>query len=871
MQSLLSRVAHAQSSCHCRFCHHTLHTLHTTTSTLIRRTTTATSRRRKPSFADVFTACYTTILGTAAVVDSHVKETRHRKIDSQIEQTKAWLAARGSIPEKDVVVVADAPPDSGKSKGRYPLDRWRRKEKNALLRELSHLCGITLQPPNNPSWLQDQMTWVRIEANIAVEELDPEYLLREPKDKHQLQLTANTIVTLVDQLLIHCQIKQSFRSQDDFEGDDSRREVAEGAIAEIEKLYWSRHWPSYEHPLEQPEKAAKTRSMLSDSIRRNFNRAASTKEIVANICHNLLTSSIPPSIHTYNTLMAGFNRINRPDLAHVVIQSYIHNTTWPATQMTMVCLLNHYRCTDEINGLQDIIQRMRGARDDGLHFRVLPKVPWLRRDLEGYALRKYSYVLRAPRDDDVYDSIVAGWLQCGEVGNAAMAFVACLRNGCSIHYLTLQKLLRACLSTVDYAIARKLVRGMAKDFGKFAIMIHQIVRETSTGIARIIINHFWHILEICWLPYDFIDTPVKRTFARATEQLKVLLITTQVQLEVRETAELCIYSLKKLLNSPLEDRLDRVIHVLNAAQKPRKRYQHVMAGFQRLSRLIAVQTRHQELLVRAAPITVQAKAAIIKARTGWDMDPSSLLESTAPPKSDIQRYRLIALCNALEVIELPSGPMTRNDLRFLLLRHIPNDRLARKLENSTSVNNLSPRALLEFYRPRFCDAPDPDPDDEGYSEVISQLERDILEIEDNIKALLIPPISGEKQKLVLFRSSRWHKIPIGEVVKYHLRRGPELIGPKLIGGTPDRDGERGVPPAEAPRELSRELKELALKPYVAPIDTMTVWKPFEKRVPSAEAPRELSGELKELPGSLPKVLAALSLSILVTAATLYFR
>ncbi|KAI0602326.1 hypothetical protein F4775DRAFT_536596 [Biscogniauxia sp. FL1348] len=800
MQSLVSRVAHAHSSCHCRLC------LHTTTTTIVRRTTTATSRRRRPSFADVFTACYTTILGTAAVIDSQAKETRSRNIDWKIEQAKAWLAAREGLG-KDAAADAQEP---ARSEGRYRLDSWRRAEKDALLAELSHLCGITLRPPNRPSWLQDQLSWIRIEANIAVEELDPEYILREPKNDGQLQRTANTIVRLVDQLLSQCQIIQGFRTQDAFEGDDEGRHRAEGAIGEVEKLYQSRHWPCYEHPLERPEDAAKIRSLLSDSIRRNFNKAASTKEIVANICYNLLTSSIPPSIHTYNTLISGFDRIQRPELAQAVIDSYIHDTTWPATQMTMVCLLNHYRCTDEINGLRDIVQRMRGVRDDGLHFRILPRVPWLKWDLKEYALRKYSFVLRARRTDDVYDSIITGWLQCGEVGNAAMTFVACLRNGCNVHHQTLQKLLKACLYTVDYAIARKLVRGMGKNFGKFAIMIHQIVRDTSTATARLILNRLWHILEICWMPYDFIDAPITRIFAQATHQLKALIVTTQVQLEVRETAELCIYSLNKLLNSPLEDRLDRVIQVLNAAQDPRKRNSYAMAGFGRLARLVAIQTRHLELGVRVAPITVQAKAAILKEKTGYDIDPSNLLES-ACPKSRVQKDRYLALCNSLETIEILPGPMTQKDIRFQLLRQLPNAEVARKLENSGRANNLAIRALVSFYRPGYFDVPKSEIS--GYSETVLQLEQDIINTIYTIRALLFAPLSGETQKKLMFRSRHWHSMPIEELVKYHLRRGP-----RLIGSTPDPDEGEDESSADSSRELSQELEESPLNNDVAPAD-----------------------------------------------------
>ncbi|KAI1498614.1 hypothetical protein F5X99DRAFT_411911 [Biscogniauxia marginata] len=770
MLSLLSRAAQAHASCRCRLCLRSA-------NTIARRSTTAASRA-KVSVADIFTACYTTILGTATVIDSHRKKARRKNLDEQLEKTKASLHGSSVQDPSTRQSPGEDVADTGvsvTSKGRFAIDHRRRSERIQLLRELSHLCGVPYRPPPRSLWIEDQINWARIEADVAVEASDPDYTLREPKNDHQLQRTTATIIQLVDRLLSRVQVNQSVRVQDDFESNSPSLERAEATIAEFENLRWSQHWPSYEMPSAHPENAATIRSLLAESVRRIFNQAASTKEIVGKICFNLLASSVPPSIHTYNALIAGFNRIQRPDLAQIVIDSYVHDTSWPATQQTIMCLLSHYRVTDEINGLRDTVKRMRGVKDTGLHFRILPRTNWLNWATENYAGRKNAFVLRAYRGNPIFDSIIAGWLHYGEVGNATMVFVACLRNGGSVPPRTLQTLLRACVNTVDLTAARKLVMGIAKHFGKFAATIHYVVRNSSTATSRVILNSLSHLLDICWLPYDFICSPFTKLFDQATKQLKVLVFITQAQLEVLETAELCISTLKSLnTDGPLDSGIDRAIHVFDTAQTPRKRFLHTMDGCYRRAGLLAVSMRYRDLQARIKPIAIQAKAAILKEKTGYDFDPSGLLESEFP-ESRVQQLRYRSICNALEHIEIRSGPMTQEDVRSQLFERLPSTVVSRRLENSGNSGKLAIRILITFYRPHYLVRPSHN--NPGYSKSIWGLERDIINIEDDIRAILFAHVQYEKQKLLMFRYPRWHNIPLGEIVKYHLRVRPEWAGP----------------------------------------------------------------------------------------------
>src|SRR4051794_7375173 len=87
MQVLWSRVAQTRSSCHCRSC------LNAAT-TIARRATTAASRRGL-KVGDLFTACYSAVLATAAVADARVKDDRRKEWDRLIAEAKGGQIENG--------------------------------------------------------------------------------------------------------------------------------------------------------------------------------------------------------------------------------------------------------------------------------------------------------------------------------------------------------------------------------------------------------------------------------------------------------------------------------------------------------------------------------------------------------------------------------------------------------------------------------------------------------------------------------------------------------------------------------------------------------------------------------------------------------
>ncbi|KAI2783163.1 hypothetical protein F4815DRAFT_460107 [Daldinia loculata] len=774
MHWLLSRAVQAQSSCRCRLC------LHSGRS--IVRHTTNVAPRRKVTAADIFTACYTTILGTATVIDTQRKEVRKKELDEKLEKARAALGSLGVQDSSSQQGGGVDSPDSGTAIiSRSSDDGSRRKEQvaaNGLLRELGVLCEITRRPVSRPSWIQTQLEWAHVEAAIVAEEQDSGCILREPKSAQQLRRTTMTVVELVNQLIYRSQTYKSTRSQD--VDAEQKNSVDDAVYKELKDILQTFHYPSYNQPTEDPSDAARTRFLLGESIRRIFNHAANAKEIVTKICYNLLTAGVPPSIHTYNTLIAGFNRIQRPDLAQTVVDSYIHRTTWPATEQTAVCLLNHYRGVNQEDGIRDIIQRMRGVRGDGLHFRIIDKKAiytrdWLAWAIENCASRKYTYVERMRRTDAVFTSIIKGWLYCGELGNAGAAFVTCVRYGGSITIQTLQELFRACLSTIDYTAARRLVAGLAKNIRSFATWIDCTIRQESVNTSRQLIMSLLNLVDICRLPFNF--TPVSESYDRTLQELRSLINLTRFELEIQETANLCVATFEELTSSgSLVTRLDKVLAMLDSAQLSRQKAARSLARFGRLAELLSIERRCRDLETRIKTTTALTTATILKIKTGYELDPSAIL--TSKQESPIwyqreyffwyQRQRYDSLVNALQNIQINWGPMTKEDIRSQLLRRLPDPVLSRRLGNSGHPENLGIRALTSFYvsgmthtnghQYVFCSRP------------ISQLEQELTDIENTIRAILFAHLSGDTQRKLRFQYPNFYKMPFKKLYKYQLRR-----------------------------------------------------------------------------------------------------
>ncbi|KAK8086557.1 hypothetical protein PG994_001531 [Apiospora phragmitis] len=589
---------------------------------ITRRATTAASRRRVTA-ADIFTACYTTILGTAAVLDAHRKGNRQKDLDEKLDKARAALSnlAIQEAPDRNEAPARESSSDHpASSETPIGTSQWGNgmlsTSTTALLSELGNLAASTYRSTAR-SWRQHQVDWAAVEAAILLEEQDPGLEIQEPNSEAHMGRTTHTIETLIRAGPYH---------------------------------------PSYVNPRSDPEWASEERVLLSDSFRSAFNKAGDVTEVVGKICHNLLVSSPPPNIHNYNVLIAGFNRIQRPDLAQPVVDSYLADTRWPATQQTIVCLLNHAVATNDIEQFRNVVRRMRGVAEDGLHFRIVSKnaivnsegLLWAETNC---ASRKHAWVERAKRGNDVFDTLIRG-----------------------------------------------LLKGLAKNFENFKALVELIYTNSPTEMARSIFEMFYSLFDLSGLPYTRIAGGVKKSLRMILRKFKSLQIVTRAQIELDGIEDASSEVMGSLgTGSPYNQRVSRALETL--AEKPHDSQTDIMPaeGLGGILGLAALARRCQSLEEKTLRIEAHAKVSIIYAITGVHCDTRSRL----PPVDWQHRQRherYPAVFHAVRSISTKDLLPGKNNLRRQFLRGLPNRKLAKQFKDLAWWQNLEFGTLMSLYQ-----------------------------------------------------------------------------------------------------------------------------------------------------------------------------
>ncbi|KAI1826822.1 hypothetical protein F4861DRAFT_16773 [Xylaria intraflava] len=773
MQTLFPRVAQAPSSCRCRIHLHS-------TNALIRRSTTAAPKRRVP-IADVFTACYTTILGTAAVLDARRKNRKREALDAELDRARAslrTLAASNAKSFQDVdddeLAELDAPgapnePEPNEHVSRiqplpsHIMNLHRYKSVLPFLEELRGLYNISYRPFPRQTWLQEQIDWVDMEVCVAAEQQNPEAFnqdpfYQDPKTFPQLGRMTRTILNLVDELLRLMATKDGQRP-----GDIMRIPAQfareEDIFKELESLNRGYDFPGYQLPNADQAYATRIRAALHDSLRRIFNQALSSKETVGRICYNLLATTIPPNIYTYNILIAGFNRIQRPDLAQVVIDSYLHQTLWAASDQTVICMLSHFREPGGREGLRDAVQRMRGRGKRRLRLSTLEED-----STEDDPSTEQRRVQRTHRTSATFDALIRGWLYHGEIRIACMTFVACLRNGASIPMHTLQGLFQVCLLAANFAIARKLLFGIFQHLEDFSTFLSGLAEDNTVTSFRELLASIHQVMDVSWYPFGEIYGESWRAYALASTTLKTILKRWDLQLEVQDGARLCSRLTNALSSAePLLNRLELAIADLDAAKSGGQTWTVFDRAYPRLAMLVSIERRYLDLKKRSRDLGLAAKIAIIHAKTGYNMNEGAIPLSECVANRNIMHKRY-ALGRAVNHIDVWDPFIDVYRIKEQLFRAIPDQDLIRHLAKDYNWKRLGVQTLIFFFRRGVVDrrAPKKNARDQPYW----RLEEQIQAAEDSTRALLFAYLNPQKQRAAMWYYSSYYRIPFDKMAEY---------------------------------------------------------------------------------------------------------
>ncbi|UKZ89978.1 uncharacterized protein TrAFT101_005012 [Trichoderma asperellum] len=489
MQTILSRAGTAPRS-GCKACSNAI-------DTLGRR---ATSARRKPTFTELFTACYSSVFATAALVDAVRKDDRRKELDRQIEEVR-----------KEIADLQDSRKPTSSSDSETPELSLRQMD--ILWRSLKDIYSnrpymkeihqpATIGPSDLVEALKHEhygcrnsprkIDYDRLERAIMREECEKGKYYREPRNQAQLLRESLGTEHLVQKLL----------DRTDFLPEDQSGPSLQKARSLLEKgtLGLGFTFRSIDSARAQDNTIQLNKRLRSLVASSNLNM----KEKVGRICYNLLVSPHPPDIHTYNTLIVAFNKSGHHAFAEALVASFFQYRLLQPTPSTFVAILNHYKCTNNhgkfLRALSCItgLDNRTGAKVRRRHvsdIKMSPALlPWAsdsrRRTLTGDWIWEHL-----PLSQPLVEEIIGGLLHFKLFDQAAAFFLSCIQSGVNISLDTVKCFLDECINALDWRAATRLTGNLARS----ETILQRLLRAGNGEGTSYIASRIRVLLDICGL------------------------------------------------------------------------------------------------------------------------------------------------------------------------------------------------------------------------------------------------------------------------------------------------------------------------------------------------------------------------------------
>ncbi len=283
---------------------------------------------------------------------------------------------------------------------------------------------------------------------------------REPKNRKQLEHMQQMVLKLVTRLLVSknplSTVAKDIHPPGDLELDSKIK-------ADLMKT--GRIWqPKYSS---SRSKVIEERKSLNESITSILTTEASNpaniESAVAKICYNLLISSAPPSIYTYNLMLIHFTRLQQHHLSQAVVDSFFEDSKFGPTSRTIAAILDHYAAIGDRVGFESVIRRMRGTAGDmrlwTRHLSLLydDAIVRSRAQKSNVIHRNNLVVAKVPRDTVILNSLILGSLRVIGVRRAVLYFKAALREGCHVTVDLFVSIAQVCLSERNDRAASSLL------------------------------------------------------------------------------------------------------------------------------------------------------------------------------------------------------------------------------------------------------------------------------------------------------------------------------------------------------------------------------------------------------------------------------
>lgn len=477
---------------------------------MARRATTGI-RGRRLKYSDLFTACYSTILATAAVADAKVKDERSREWDRVIAEAKAELKGGDggsradlgtpeaettksglgtyspftdhaqSSPSKDIDVndrawdIKTDGPLTFVSDGEYtpytpwlstPGEEFQTSTKfETKLKALDHKIRMSSRYD-----LTEEVDNEHASGSEWIDE-DPDLVMyeRDPLSPLHLERRELSCANLIEQLLTRLvgSIQYRMKTLPDLKAHPELQDT----VTRIQHLRQrSSKLPNYKW--EDVEVIGRERRAFHRSLIGICNAAApddipGLELMVAKICYNLLVFESPITMVTYNVLIQSLDRLEQYDLAQVFVDSFLYDTRLKPNHNSISIFLDHFHQKDDLEGWRATKDRMR-AKNVGFDMRI--KRRWLGevgrisiqrwiRSVNPSDLKKQKgagvwdparYVSqKAPRDNNAFDALIRSSLSFNGPRNAILHIKRALRDYQDIYSETLCEVMEELLKQRD--------------------------------------------------------------------------------------------------------------------------------------------------------------------------------------------------------------------------------------------------------------------------------------------------------------------------------------------------------------------------------------------------------------------------------------
>ncbi|KAK3293225.1 uncharacterized protein B0H64DRAFT_403787 [Chaetomium fimeti] len=602
----LRSMAAQLRACHCRACLRS-------TNTAARRVTTGTTsttgnpRRRKVLASDVFTACYTAIMATAAVVDAGRKDRRRRELDDKIAQARNSLA--GLLEEsagQDLAKILESPyPNVPYARPLEKLDalgdicrldadflrdlQEKRRGRFRTAQNLRAALGLSW----NPELPDTRKTTLAKCEEVLVAEKEWDLERREPLTEVHMDKVTDMITDLVDRLMAEAWWITELEAP----GSHPALISPDSANTMIRMLR-SDGYPNYAHPDLDPAETVVQRERLNEiNLQILSDWSPPFRErYVAKMCYNFLVCGVTPGIQNYNMLILAFSFIGEHNLSQAMVDSFLFLSHMKPTEATYLCLLHHYRLKGDMVGFQGVIKRMFGY------------------DPRGIGLMRRTADYRAPFSQNVAEAILEGLIDFGMLREGAKLFAVCLREQWTVSRDLMWRLFHSCLTLLDSAAAKMVIRGLLDNIDQTSWML---LGPEAVGPATIRqLRHLLNIWQATALPgaNDIGHGGFQASNStRRVEKARLDHLATAIWIrEMWHHSSMMGWWLRradrKLMDgdTPLIERLDMVLSVLNfAAERPRLKMEK-SRHIQRIAKMdwLIAQTVSADFRIRSAETVI---------------------------------------------------------------------------------------------------------------------------------------------------------------------------------------------------------------------------------------------------------------------------